>query len=89
MALGASRGSVQQLVLCQGLVLVCVGILFGAAGAAAFSRLIAQFLFQTAPTDPIPYAMVAGVLLLAGLAAAAGPARRATTTDPLTALRTD
>ncbi len=87
MALGASRGSVLQLVLGQGLILVAVGVAIGLAGAYGFSRLIARFLFATAPTDLGAYAAVALVFAIAALLAALGPARRATTIDPLRALR--
>jgi len=89
MALGASRASVLRLVLGQSGVLVLIGIAIGFAGAYAFSRLLAQYLFQTAPSDPVAYAAVAATFVIAALAAALGPARRATTVDPLTALRTD
>ncbi|HUF47251.1 MAG TPA: ABC transporter permease [Vicinamibacterales bacterium] len=89
MALGASRGSVLQLVLGQGVVLVAIGVVLGIGGAIAFSRLINRFLFETTPTDPLAYAIVAVVFVGAAIVAAVGPARRATTIDPLTALRAE
>ena len=89
MALGASRASVLKLVLGQGLVLVAVGVVIGLGGAWLFSQLIASFLFNTTVTDPVAYALVGAVFLLAGLVAAFGPARRATSVEPLTALRTE
>ncbi len=89
MALGASRGSVLRLVLGQGVTLVVVGAVIGAAGAVAFGRLIGQFLFETATTDPLAYAVVAAVFVAAAIVAAFGPARRATSIDPLKALRSE
>jgi predicted permease len=89
MALGASRGSVLQLVLGQGMVLVVAGLLAGVGGAYAFSRLISGFLFATKPTDAMAYAVVAAIFLVVSLVACLAPARRATTIDPLTALRAD
>jgi putative ABC transport system permease protein len=89
MALGATRGSVLRLVLGQSGVLVLIGIAIGLAGAYPFSQLIARYLFQTTPADPLAYAAVALTFLIAALVAAIGPARRATTVDPLLALRTD
>jgi predicted permease len=89
MALGATRGSVLRLVLGQGAVLVAFGVAAGVAGAAGFSRLLAGYLFDTRPTDPIAYVAVAVVFLAAALAATFGPAKRATSIDPLVALRTD
>jgi predicted permease len=89
MALGASRASVVRLVLGQGARLVGIGVVLGIAGALVFSQLLAQSLFDTRPTDPRAYAIVGVVFLLAALGAAFGPARRATTIDPLTALRNE
>jgi putative ABC transport system permease protein len=89
MALGASRGSVLNLVTRQGIVLVMLGLAAGAGGAYLFSHLIAKYLFATTVTDPAAYVIVAGIFLLSALAATFAPARRATTIDPLTALRTE
>lgn len=52
-------------------------------------RCARAFLFDAKPHDPVVYVGVAAVLLAAGLAAAFGPARRATRLDPLVALRQD
>jgi len=46
-----------------------------------------RFLFNVAPTDPIALAGAVSLLLLTAFAAAYIPARRATQTDPLAALR--
>ncbi|MEX2273363.1 MAG: ABC transporter permease [Vicinamibacterales bacterium] len=89
MALGASRVSVLRLVVGQVAALVATGIALGLAGAFWFSGLIDTFLFATEKTDPLAYAAVAIVFLTAAVLATAGPARRATTIDPLTALRTE
>jgi ABC-type antimicrobial peptide transport system permease subunit len=53
------------------------------------SRLLTTLLFQISPTDPV--ALGAACLVLLGVAAAAAylPARRATSIDPVQALRTD
>jgi ABC-type antimicrobial peptide transport system permease subunit len=51
------------------------------------SALLAQFLFQIAPTDPLIYAGSAALVVsVAGLAALA-PARRAAAIAPATVLR--
>jgi ABC-type antimicrobial peptide transport system permease subunit len=89
MALGASRGSVLRLVLGQGLVLVVIGVVLGLGGAFAFSSLFADQLFKTTPTDAGAYSAVALIFIVAALIATFAPARRATTVDPLTALKTD
>jgi predicted lysophospholipase L1 biosynthesis ABC-type transport system permease subunit len=89
MALGASRGSVLQLVLGQGVILAIAGVLLGVGGAVTFTRLLDRFLFGTRHTDVQAYVIVAAVFLAATLLAAFGPARRATAIDPLRALRTE
>lgn len=89
MALGASRTSVLRTVLRQALVLAAVGIAAGAAGALLFNRLLTSFLFETPAADPLAFAGVGLLLAVASVLAAAGPARRATSIDPLEALRAD
>jgi len=87
MALGATPRHVQGLVLRQALRLVALGLVFGLAGAALATRLLASMLFEIKPADPATYAAAAGALALAALAASYFPARRATRIDPLEALR--
>jgi ABC-type antimicrobial peptide transport system permease subunit len=89
MALGASRSGVLALVARQGLVLVALGLAVGVTGAIAAGRVLAAYLYETRPTDPLIYAAVAFVFLIAGGLACIGPAWRATTADPLLALRAD
>ena len=89
MALGGTRMSVLSLVMRQGIVLVIGGVLLGIAGAVTFTRLLERFLFATTPTEPIAYIAVAALFFVTALIAAFGPARRATTIDPLTALRAE
>ena len=64
-----------------------IGAAFGVAAAFALTRYLASFLFGVAPTDPITFVGVP--LLLAGVSALALwlPARRATSIDPMAALR--
>jgi predicted permease len=89
MALGASRDSVLAMVLRQGLLLVVIGLAIGVAGAMAAGRVLNAYLYQTAPRDPMIYAGVAGLFILSGVIACFIPARRATTVDPLIALRAE
>jgi putative ABC transport system permease protein len=89
MALGASRPAVLQMVIRQGLVLVAIGLVVGVLASAATTRVLSSYLFDTAPTDPITFAVVCGAFVVAGIAACLGPAWRATTVDPMAALRTE
>jgi putative ABC transport system permease protein len=89
MALGASRERVLRLVIAQGLALVAIGLGVGIAAAAGLTRVLSTYLFDTQPTDPITFAVVATAFVVAGVIACAGPAWRATTVDPMTALRAD
>jgi putative ABC transport system permease protein len=87
MALGAQSGDVLQLILRQGLVLTLGGLVAGFGGAILLTRFLTGLLFEVRPTDPITYAIVAGLLAFVALAACLIPARRATKVDPLVALR--
>ena len=87
MALGALPGAVMRMVLGQGMRLVLLGLGIGVAIAFALSRLFASLLFETTPTDPPTYLAVATVLALVAAVACFVPARRATTVDPMVALR--
>jgi len=89
MALGASRQTVLRMVVGEGLTLVGVGLVIGAVVALAATRVLASYLFETTPTDPITFAAVVAALFAAGVLACAGPAWRATTVDPMAALRVE
>jgi putative ABC transport system permease protein len=87
MALGASRGDVLRLVLKQGVMLTAVGLAIGLAGALVLGRSLSSLLFGVGATDPASFAAVSVVLLGVGVLASYIPARRATKTDPMVALR--
>ena len=89
LALGARPGVLVRGVLRQGAGLLVLGLLLGIAGASAAGHVLTRYLFDTAPTDPLTFAGVAAALLLTGLVACLGPARRATSVDPLQALRSE
>jgi predicted permease len=87
MALGATRGSVAQLVLRQGILLIGAGLGVGLVLAFATGRLISGFLYQVKPLDAWTYLAVALALPAIGLTAALLPARRAASIQPMQALR--
>ena len=87
MALGGQRSGVILLILSSGARLAAVGCGLGLLGAVAASRLLRSFLFEVSPFDPVVLALSAIAMLLLALAASALPARRASSTDPMLALR--
>ena len=88
-ALGATRSDVLTMVVWGGIRVVLTGIVLGIAGALLVTRMLAAFLFQTQPTDPLVLASVAMLLLGAGFAAAGLPALRASRLDPAVSLRSE
>ena len=89
MALGASRRTVLRMVVREGLALVAAGLVIGGVGAVAVTRVLATYLFDTKPTDPFTFTVVGIAFVVAGICACLGPAWRATTVDPMLALRTE
>jgi predicted permease len=89
MALGAGQGDVFRQVLRQGLRLALLGLTAGLAVSFAFTRFLRGMLFGIGAVDWITFASVAAVLFLVTLAACLVPARRASSVDPMQALRTE
>jgi predicted permease len=90
MALGATAGGVIREVLVHGGRVALVGIGIGIVLAAGLAQLLkGRVLVGVSPFDPMTYAAVAGLLIAICLIASFVPARRATTVDPLVALRAD
>jgi len=87
MALGAQRYDVFTLVVGHGLWLALIGVVVGAAGALAMTRLIAGLLYGVSPTDGPTFVVVGLMVTLVAFLACYLPARRATRVDPLEALR--
>jgi predicted permease len=87
LALGAAPSTIGRRVVGESLACVAVGVAAGLALALVAGRLLASLLVGVTPHDARTLAAVAATLLLAALAAAAVPARRATRIDPIGALR--
>ncbi len=89
MALGAGQGDVFRQVLGRGLSLALAGLTVGLLVSLALTRYLRGMLFGIGTVDWITFASVAAVLFLVALAACYLPARRASSVDPMQALRTE
>ena len=87
MALGAGGGEVMRLVLGQSVWLTFGGILVGLAGSLFLTKFLSSLLFNVKATDPMTFGVVALILMAVALLASFVPAYRATTVDPVNALR--
>lgn len=73
--------------------LAILGVILGLIGAYVLTKYLeswiglSKMLFGVEVTDPLTYAVIAGLLTLVALIACYIPARRATKVDPLVALR--
>ncbi|BDC49763.1 hypothetical protein F183_A20790 [Bryobacterales bacterium F-183] len=89
MALGARPGQVFGLVLRDTAQVAVLGLALGIPGAWFACRFLEGYLFGVHPGEPTAYAASAFVIVLAAVAAAWFPARRAAKVDPSMALRAE
>jgi putative ABC transport system permease protein len=87
MALGARSLDVVRLVLGQSLWLALAGVGAGLVGSLLLTNFLSSLLFNVKATDPATFSLVALILMLVALFASFVPAYRATTVDPVNALR--
>ncbi|MBI5085411.1 MAG: ABC transporter permease [Acidobacteria bacterium] len=87
LALGARRSHILRMVFREGLLLAAVGIPVGLASSLGVASLLRRLLFGVTSLDPLAFVAMPLALTCALLAAGLVPARRATRTDPLIALR--
>ncbi|HVS12323.1 MAG TPA: ADOP family duplicated permease [Thermoanaerobaculia bacterium] len=85
-ALGAAPGGVLRLVIVDVLRIVGVGGALGVVASLGLSRMLESQLHEVSARDPATFLVVAGMLLLAALAASLAPALRATRIDPILAM---
>ena len=77
------------MVLLQGMSQLAVGLSIGFLCSLGLAQILEALLVGVKPTDPATLAVVAVVLMLAGLIGSVIPARRAIEVDPIVALRTE
>jgi ABC-type antimicrobial peptide transport system permease subunit len=88
-ALGAQQTQVQRMFVRDGLALAGAGIAVGLVASIATTRFMTALLFGVSPLDPTTYVAVSMVLVGAAVMASYIPARRASTVDPVDALRSE
>lgn len=87
MALGADKKDIFRLVIGRGLRLAGIGIAIGLVAPFTLTRLMSSLLYKVSPADPLTVIGSAILFLAAALLASYIPARRASRTDPMVALR--
>ena len=89
MALGAETSSILALVMRQAVSLTSVGVAIGLVASVWTTRLMQGLLVGVEPVDLLTYAVVAVGFFAVAMAASVAPVRRATSVDPVVALRED
>ena len=89
MALGADRFMVLRQILREGFGVTLIGVAIGLAAALSLSRIMADYVYGIKATDPLTYAAATMVLVLVAMAACYIPARRASSVNPMQALRNE
>jgi predicted permease len=89
MSLGARPQQVRAMILSEGGVLIGIGLVLGALGSVVASRVVEGLLFGVRPNDPVTLGVVALLMAAVGVAATWVPAVRASSVQPVEALRSD
>jgi len=87
MALGATARNVMGLVLRQSVGMIAIGAIAGIVAAFGAARLLEHLVPGVRSTEPLAFATMVLVLVIAALLASFIPARRASRVDPMKALR--
>ncbi|UCC74132.1 MAG: ABC transporter permease, partial [Gemmatimonadota bacterium] len=89
MALGAKSGDIARMVLSQGIRPAVLGVALGIIGAYFGSRVLQSLLYEVKPSDPLAFVGATLVLLGVVVFAILLPARRASSVDPVEALKSE
>ena len=87
MALGATAGDVQMMIVLEGFRLVATGVVVGTVTALVAARLVQSMLFAISARDAMTFVLVPSLMGLVAIVACWVPAMRATRIDPSAALR--
>jgi predicted permease len=89
LALGARPRDVMAMILRQGALQACAGVLVGTGLALVAGQALSKMLYQVSPIDSPSLVLAVVMVTFAALLACFIPARRATKVDPMVALRTE
>jgi len=89
MALGARSNDIVTLTVRHTLIMTLYGVAAGLLVAAAVTRYLQTLLFGIKPLDPVTFVVAPAVLVAVALLACYLPTRRATSIDPMVALRSE
>src|SRR5262249_31474757 len=89
LALGAERRTIIHMVVVDALTLIGGGLLVGIPLALAATLSVRSLLFGVGPFDWMAIVSASTILVGAGFGAAYAPARRASSVNPLVALRSE
>jgi predicted permease len=89
MALGATAGVVRRQVVSQGLSLVLAGTVLGVVASFLVTRYLSTLLYDVRPVDVLAFATMSVMMIGVGILASYMPAHRASSLDPMEALRSD
>jgi predicted permease len=87
MALGAGRAGVSLMVLRESLAVTAVGVVVGLPLSLAIAHLLRSQLYQLSYLDPGSFASAVAMTLVVAVSAAILPARKASSINPMEALR--
>jgi ABC-type antimicrobial peptide transport system permease subunit len=89
LALGATKQQVRTALARACRRPVVMGVILGLGLSMLAATALQRFLFGLSPLDPVSYAVVALILIVAAAAATAIPVRRALRVDPAVTLRAE
>ena len=89
LALGAQRSSVVALVLREMLLIACLAVVVAVPSTMGLAQLFRSQLYGVTAADPLALGIAVGLTAAMVLMAAALPARRAASVEPMQALRTE